>query len=310
MAKTQANPASHTSIAAETGVGSVHLSVTDGGRALDFYQDVLGLVQVSKSSNEIRLGPVGGRVLVVLHPGATRPVPARSTGLYHLAIVVPSRRELARVIGRVMSYGYPNSPTDHTMTKSDYLWDPDGNGIEVYAETPEDGTWFMSETEFAARASDGSWRSGRDPIDLEKLFAELEPDDRLDDPMPEATKMGHVHLHIRDVDEAVHFYSDLIGFDVMGLSRSFGVAFVSAGGYHHHIGLNTWAGRGAPRPPLEAAGLRHFTIEVPTPGDLAEVGDRLQAGGVAVDGDPAGDLWVEDPSGNRIRITVRTPSPG
>lgn len=305
MSETHTSEATRTSIAAGSGVGAVHLSVTDGDQAVDFYQGILGLQTISRSADEIRLGAVGEE-LVVLHAGAARPVPARTTGLYHLAIVVPSRRELARVIGRLMSVGYPNYPTDHVMTKSDYLWDPDGNGIEVYAETPEDGTWFMSETEFGARTSGGEVRSGRDPIDLEVLFRELEPEDRLDDSMPERTMMGHVHLHVRDLDEAVRFYSDLIGFDVTGISRGFGAAFVSAGGYHHHVGLNTWAGRGAPRPPEEAAGLRHFTIEVPTEDDLSQLVNRLSRGGAAPTETMDGSFWADDPSGNRARLVVRS----
>ena len=112
------------SIAPATGVGAVHLAVTDGEQALAFYRDVLGLALLSRTGEEIRLG-AGGRELVVLTPGASRQVLDRTTGLYHLALLVPDRRELARVVGRLMSLRYPNSPTDHVMTKSDYLWDPD-----------------------------------------------------------------------------------------------------------------------------------------------------------------------------------------
>ena len=260
---------------------------------------------IAKSPQELRFGAADGLELVVLHPGAERPVASGTTGLYHLAIVVPSRRELARVIGRLMTLRYPNSPTDHTLTKSDYLWDPDGNGIEVYAETPEDGTWFMSEDGFGAITSSGELRSGRDPIDLDQLFSTLEPDDRFDEPIPAGSKMGHVHLHVRDVQEAVGFYSDLIGFDVMGISRAFGAAFVSAGGYHHHLGLNVWAGRGASPPPEEAAGLEHYTIEVPTGEDLEEVANRLVKGGVELERGARHELWVDDPSKNRIRIRLR-----
>jgi catechol 2,3-dioxygenase len=292
------------SIAPATGVGSVHLSVTDGERALAFYRDVLGLTPLSVESDQIRLG-AGERELVVLHPGAERPVVEGRTGLYHLAIVVPHRRELARVIARLMTKRYPNSPTDHTMTKSDYLWDPDGNGIEVYAETPEDGTWTFDDDSFGAIDSQGNRRSGRDPIDLDELFGELRPDDRLDAPIPEGSKMGHVHLHVRDVDEALRFYHDLIGFDLTGRSRRFAAAFVSAGGYHHHLGLNMWAGAGAPPAPAGSAGLRHFTIELPTTGDLAEVKGRLTAGGVEVEPGSDADLWIVDPSGNKVLLRVR-----
>jgi catechol 2,3-dioxygenase len=291
------------SIAAATGVGAVHLAVTDPKIALTFYRNILGL-DLLDDGPPIRLG-AGGRELVVLHPGAGDAVPQGTTGLYHLAIVVPDRREFARVVRRLTEVRYPHAPTDHTLTKADYLWDPDGNGIEVYVETPEDGTWFMNDDEFAARDSSGRLRSGRDPINLRRLFAELTPDDDVFLPLPAASRMGHVHLHIRDVDEAVRFYSDLIGFDVMGRSRRIGAAFVSAGGYHHHLGLNTWAGKGAPRPPEGAAGLRRFTIEVPAESELDDVVSRLGRGGVGITDSPEGGVLAEDPSGNRSLITVR-----
>ena len=253
-----------------TGVGAVHLSVTDGQRAVEFYRDVVGLTPLDVDKTEMHLG-AGSRELVVLYAGAGAPVAPNRTGLYHLALLVPNRRELARVVARLGSLRVPQSPTDHTITKSDYLWDPDGNGIEIYAESPEDGTWLMGNGQFGAIDKEGRMRSGRDPIDLPQLFSELTADDRLDAPLLDETKMGHVHLHVRNVEEAVHFYHDLVGFDVTGQVPELGVAFVSAGGYHHHLGLNTWAGQGAPPAPAGAAGLRHFTIELPSPPDLAEV---------------------------------------
>ena len=291
------------SIAAATGVGAVHLAVTDRERAITFYRNILGL-ELIDDGPVVRLG-AGGRDLVVLHPGAPAPVEQGVTGLYHLAIVVPDRREFARFVKRMVEVRYPNSPTDHTLTKADYLWDPDGNGIEVYVETPEDGTWFMNEDEFAARDSSGRLRSGRDPVNLRQLFTELEPDDDVFEPLPPASRMGHVHLHVRDVDEAVRFYSGLIGFDVMGISRRFGAAFVSAGGYHHHLGLNTWAGRGAPPPIPDSAGLRRFTIELPGISDLDEVVRRLDRAGVSLAEEPEGGVLVSDASGNRALLTSR-----
>lgn len=290
------------SIAADTGVGAVHLAVTDRVRALTFYRDILGL-DVIDDGPRIRLG-TAGRDLVVLNPGAEKPVQPGTTGLYHLALVVPDRRHFARFVKRMVEIRYPNSPTDHTMTKADYLWDPDGNGIEVYAETPEDGTWFMSDDEFAARDSSGRLRSGRDPINLRELFALLEPDEDIFAPLPDGTHMGHVHLHVRDVEEAVGLYSGLIGFDVMGLSRRFGVGFVSAGGYHHHLGLNTWAGKGAPPAGPGSAGLSEFTIEVPSEGDLDEVVRRLDRGGIALAEASEGGVRFSDASRNPALLTT------
>lgn len=284
------------SIAAATGMGPVEIAVTDGERARKFYEHYVGLTPLPAEEGAIRMG-AAGREVVVLRPGAERTVVPHTSGLYHLAIVVPDRRELARVIARLGELRWPQSPTDHVMTKANYLWDPDGNGIEVYAETPEDGTFGFGKGNFVAYDKDGNPRSGRDPIDLEELFSHLKPGDRLDAPMPAGTKMGHVHLHVPDVDEALRFYVDLVGFDVMGQMRS--VGFVSAGGYHHHLGLNEWAGRGVKPAPAGASGLRRFTIELPTQRDLEDVVGRLEHGDVRLVEEDGG-FAAADPSSNRV----------
>ena len=289
------------SIAAGTGIGAVHIAVTDGQLATRFYRDYVGLTELPAQGPEIRFG-AGGRELVVLQPGAERPVVQGTSGLYHLALLVPDRRELARVISRLGALGWDQYPTDHVMTKANYLWDPDGNGIEIYAESPEDGTMGFGNGTFVAYDKDGRPRSGRDPIDLEELFSHLGKDDRLEAPMPPETKMGHVHLHVADVKEALRFYHDLVGFDIMGEVP--GVGFVSAGGYHHHVGLNTWAGRGARQAPPGSAGLRRFTIEVPTKRDLDDVVARLEHGDVEVS-ETGGIFAASDPSSNHVQITAR-----
>src|SRR5438128_3978384 len=284
------------SIAAKTGVGAVQVGVTDRDRALGFYRDYIGLTPLASMGSEIRLG-AAGRELVVLHPAAARPVVPRRSGLYHLAIVVPDRRELGRVIARLARLQWDQYPTDHVMTKANYLWDPDGNGIEIYTESPEDGTMGFANGTFVAYDKEGNARSGRDPIDLEELFSHLRPDDLLDEAMPAGTKMGHVHLHVADVEDALHFYHDLVGFDVMGHVP--GTGFVSAGGYHHHLGLNEWAGRGARPAPPGHAGLRRFTVELPTRRDLDDVTSRLEHGDVRVVEEGDGFAAV-DPSANRV----------
>ena len=156
---------------------------------------------------------------------------------------------------------------------------------------------------FVAYDKDGNPRSGRDPIDLDELFSHLREDDGLDEPMPEGTKMGHVHLHVADVDDALRFYHDLVGFDVMGHVP--GMGFVSAGGYHHHLGLNTWAGRGARPAPPGSSGLRRFTVELPTQKDLEDVVSRLEHGDVRL-AEEDGGFAATDPSQNRVLF--RTPA--
>jgi catechol 2,3-dioxygenase len=288
------------SIAAATGMGTVDLAVTDAERALRFYRDYVGLTPLPGDGPQVHMG-AAGRELVVLHPGAERPVVPRTSGLYHFAILLPERRELARVIGRLGRLQWDQYPTDHVMTKANYLWDPDGNGIEIYIESPEDGTMGFANGTFVVHDKDGRERSGRDPIDVEELFTHLQPGDRLEAPMPHGTKMGHVHLHVADVDDALRFYHDLVAFDVMGHIP--GVGFVSAGGYHHHLGLNEWAGQGARPAPAGSAGLRRFTVELPTQSDLEDVVDRLEHGQVRV-GEEDGGFVAVDPSANRVVFKV------
>jgi catechol 2,3-dioxygenase len=190
------------------------------------------------------------------------------------------------------------------MTKTTYLDDPEGNGIELYAESPEDGSWSLANGEYITRRADGSLSDGREPLDLEMLFKELAEEDRLDAPMPPETRLGHVHLHVADLDQAVDFYHGLLGFDLMGVAKPFRMAFVSAGGYHHHIGLNTWQGEGAPPPPAGALGLRHFSVELPTQNALDEVTARIGQAGIPANQTEAG-LLVHDPSQNGVLLTIQ-----
>ncbi|HSM71790.1 MAG TPA: VOC family protein, partial [Anaerolineales bacterium] len=225
------------------------------------------------------------------------------TGLYHFAVVYPNRRELARAMARLFALKIPNSPTDHIMTKATYLDDLEGNGIELYCESPEDGEWFFDGETFGARRADGSPSNGREPLDVDALFSHLNEDDKLDAPISKDARMGHVHLHVRDVDEAIDFYHGVIGFDIMGMAKPIQMGFVSAGGYHHHIGLNTWQGRGAPPPPEDALGLRHFTVELPNQTAYDEVVARVDEAGFPSNQTEAG-LLLHDPSQNGVVLTV------
>jgi len=290
------------SIHPNTTLGAVYLTVSDLDRLLDWYQRVFGF-QVHRREGETAHLGVGREDLLVLteRPEARR-VRGR-TGLYHYAVLLPSRRELARAIARLFSVRYPNYPTDHVMTQTTYLDDPEGNGIEIYADTPEEGSFSFADGEFLARDARGNLRSGRDPLDVETLLRELMPEDRLEEPMPAGTKIGHVHLHVADVNAAVHFYHDLLGFDIMGASQKMGAAFLSAGGYHHHLGLNTWQGEGAPPPPPGALGLRYFTVGLPNQTELEQVVERVRRTGIATEQTEYGIL-VRDPSQNGVLLTI------
>lgn len=291
------------SIHPATLMGHVALTVASLENQVAFYQQVIGLKLHWRDGDRAGLGAGGADLLRLTQESGLKRY-RHVTGLYHLAVLFPSQKELARAIGRLFSLRYPSAPTDHIMTKSTYLDDPEGNGIELYAESPEDGTFGMENGRFVARRANGTPSDGREPLDVEALFRLLPAGESFELPVPEETRIGHVHLHIRDVDEAVDFYHGLLGFDVMGTAKLFGAAFVSAGGYHHHIGLNTWQGQGAPPPPADAAGLRYFTVELPTQAALDLVLERVQQSGIPGEQTAEGYL-LRDPSQNAVVLTHR-----
>jgi catechol 2,3-dioxygenase len=294
------------SIHPDTLIGHVSLKVASLENQIAFYQQVLGFQLHWREDNRAGLG-AGGPDLLRLTEETNVKKYQRVTGLYHFAVLFPNRRELARAMARLFALKYQNYPTDHIMTKSAYLDDPEGNGIELYTESPEDGTWKMVNGTFEARRADGTLSNGREPLDVEALFSHLKEDDRLDIPVASETRMGHMHLHVRNVDEAVGFYHGVLGFDVMGVAKTFGMAFVSAGGYHHHIGLNTWQGEGAPPPPADAVGLRYFTVELPNQQALDEVIARIDKAEIPANQTDDG-LLVHDPSQNGVILTLRPAS--
>jgi len=286
--------------------GAVALTVANLERMLDFYQNVLGMRLHWHDGNVAALG-AGSADLLFLHENSVARRYRGGTGLYHFAVLLPNRRELARTIARLLNVRYPNYPTDHIMTKTTYLDDPEGNGIELYCESPEDGEFVIKDGRFYARRADGTWSDGREPLDLDALFAHLQPGDDLSAPMPPETRIGHVHLHVADLDEAMRFYHDILGFDNKGLMRTFRMGMVSAGGYHHHIGFNTWQGEGAPPPPADAVGLRWFSILLPDRAALAKVLARVEAASLKPEAHDQGWL-IRDPSRNTVVLAVkRTP---
>jgi catechol 2,3-dioxygenase len=293
----------HAAIHPATRIGTVHLTVADLERQLEFYQAVLGLRLHWREGIAAGLGVGDGDLLrLTALPGARRV--RGTTGLYHFAVLLPNRRELARAIGRLYALRYRNYPTDHLMTKTTYLDDPEGQNIELYADTPEDGTFEVVDGMAIARHADGTPSDGREPLDVAALLSELSPDDRLDEPLPPGTTIGHIHLYVANLQEARHFYHDILGFDDMGLAGDIGMGMVSAGGYHHHIGFNTWLGEGAPPPPPEALGLRYFTVVFPHTAELSSVLQRVQQAGLSATQNKGGIL-VRDPSQNGVLLTAR-----
>lgn len=282
----------------------VHLKVANLENQLAFYQRVIGLELNWHQGLSAGLG-IAGRDLVRLTQIESGVRHRGVTGLYHFAILFPNQRELARIILRLFTLRWPNSPTDHIMTKATYLDDPEKNNIELYCESPEDGIFAMRDGEVYARRADGTPSDGREPLDLDALFSYLGEDDRLDVPVPPETRIGHFHLYVSSLERTRHFYHDLLGFDDMGTADSFRMGNVSAGGYHHHIGYNTWQGEGAPPPPPNSLGMYHIAFNLPNVNELERMAEHLQEEGIAFERRETG-LFLRDPSQIDLVFTTQS----
>jgi catechol 2,3-dioxygenase len=286
-----------------TRMGHVSLTVGDLSRQVEFYQRIVGLQLHWRDGAEAGLG-AGKEDLLRLVEVREAHRQRGVTGLYHFALLLPDLHELAVAIGRLFALHYPNYPTDHLMTKTTYLDDPEGNNIELYADTPEGGVFQFVNGKLVARHADGTPSNGREALDVEALFRNIKEGDRLDAPMPPETCIGHIHLYVADLDATMHFYHDLVGFDDQGIARDFHMGMVSAGGYHHHIGFNTWVGRGAPPPLPNSLGLRYFTVLLPDQVEMERVVERLRKAGVAIEKYEQG-YFVSDPSQNCLLLAVQ-----
>jgi catechol 2,3-dioxygenase len=286
-----------------THLGSVRIAVTDGPRALTTWRDIVGLNVLAETGNEIKLG-IGGDTLIVLETGASGPVVPNTLGLYHVAIHVPERQDLARFVARALATKTPISPTDHLVSEAVYLWDSDGNGIEMTFETPWRGT-LSDQPELGSYGitTEGKPHSGREAIDLDDLMAEMKGDDTLTPRLPEGARIGHVHVHVKDLDEAMRFYADIIGFKRQFVIGFFGMGDVALDYVPHIVAFNTWSGRNAAQPPPGTAGLRWFTIVLPDATAMAGVKSRLDAAGIASEKFEGG-IATRDPAGNCVRLLV------
>jgi catechol 2,3-dioxygenase len=288
--QTQTASAAETPLSQTTRLGAVHLTVTDLDRSVAFYQDAIGL-RLHRREDPVAAMGAGGEDLVVLveEQGAHRA--GRHAGLYHVALLMPSREELARALQRLAVTRTPiEGASDHGISEAVYLPDPDGNGIELAADRPRE-VWPKLET------------LGRpNPLDLYGLLATLGDAEPVRHADP-GTIVGHVHLHVNDIAAARRFYEDVIGFDAMTAMAN--AVFVSVAGYHHHLAYNTWRGAGIPAAPVPeaVAGLDHWTILLDGDTQLAAVRERLQAAGVEVAERPDG-LLVSDPAGIPVLLAV------
>jgi catechol 2,3-dioxygenase len=276
---------------AEMDLGAVRLDVADLDRAKRFYEQAIGLEALDGTADAVRLGVDGATVVELAGRPDAPSRPPGTTGLFHLAILLPSRADLARALRRVVEAGWRfTGASDHLVSEALYLHDPEGNGIEIYRDRPRE-QW---------RFADGQLQMDTLPLDLDGVLGELGGADTQASGRPAGTRIGHVHLNVADLSAAEDFYAGTLGFDVTVRGYP-GALFLSTGGYHHQIGVNTWAGEGAPAPPPGSLGLRRFEIVLQGARELEQVGERLRAGGFDPERDEDG-LLVADPSGNRILL--------
>jgi catechol 2,3-dioxygenase len=291
----------HAAIADDATVGAVHLTVADLQRSLAYYRTQIGLQVLDNGGSEASLGTGrahaakgggSGELLHLVEERGAQPA-GGYTGLYHFALLVPQRVQLAAWIAhaareRVGMTGM----SDHFVSEALYLRDPDGHGIEIYWDRPR-AVWEGQVME----------RMTTLPLDVDSILNELDdPANAPFDGLPDGTVMGHVHLKVADVESTVGFYRDVLGFALMAQLGPM-AAFLAAGGYHHHLGANTWESAGAPAPPAGAAALRHATIVLPDSAERDRVVGRLEHAGVAIEDHSDGPL-VHDPSGNALVLTL------
>jgi catechol 2,3-dioxygenase len=273
-------------------VGPVHLRVRDLDRSVPFYEESIGLRLHRRQNGIAVLGTVADELLVLHEEPDARPA-GRHAGLYHFALLHPSREELARAARRLIETRTPASgASDHGVSEAIYLPDPDGNGIELAADRPPE-RW--------GDLRDPTAMGGPEPLDMDSLLG-LVDGEAVRAQAADGLAVGHLHLHVGDIERALDFYRDVVGFEVMTLLPS--AAFISAGGYHHHLGLNTWRGEGVPPAPPDAVGLVRWTVLLGDESELAAVRERIGAAGIPHE-ERDGGLLVRDPWDNELLLATR-----
>ncbi|HSK14531.1 MAG TPA: VOC family protein [Gaiellaceae bacterium] len=270
---------------AATAMGPVHLTVADLERSLAYYRDAVGLEAIGRDGDRAMLGAGGRQLLVLVEEPGARPV-RRHTGLYHFALLLPERADLARWLAHAVRERVPLvGLSDHFVSEAAYLADPDGHGIEIYADRPRE-VWEGRVME----------RMTTEPLDVGSLLVELDdPATAPFDGLAAGTRMGHVHFQVADTAATTAFYRDALGFELMAELPGSAV-FLAAGGYHHHVGANVWQSRDATPPPPGTAALRHATILLPDDAERDRTAERAAAAGSEPAPHPGGIL-VRDPSG-------------
>jgi catechol 2,3-dioxygenase len=271
-------------------LGAVHLTVADLDRAVAWYQRSLGLRVHAHEAASAELGD-GHDIVIVLHEDPQARPAGRHAGLYHYALLHPTREELARAAVRLAQTRTPiQGASDHGTHEAIYLADADGNGIEL--------AWDRDRDQWPAGLG---YDRGPAPLDFDSLL-NIVAGDSPSDVVAKGLRMGHLHLHVGDIEQALTFYRDILGFELQAHLGS--AAFVSAGGYHHHLGLNVWNGQGVAGPAPHTAGLRRWTVQLPADA-VTELRERVVAAGQAVD--PVnGGFDVRDPWGTALAVVSTT----
>jgi catechol 2,3-dioxygenase len=270
-----------------TYVSQVDLKVLDLARSLAFYQQIIGFQILEQSEKRATLTADGRTALLSIEqPSDVVPKLPRTTGLYHFALLLPKRSDLGKVLQHLIQIDYPLGASDHYVSEALYLDDPDGNGIEIYADRPS-STWNWKNTEVVMAT---------EPLDARSLLAEGKGEPWKE--LPADTVMGHIHLHVSELKKTEEFYVKGLGFDIV---NRFGnqALFVSTGKYHHHVGLNTWVGVGAPAPSENSSGLNWFSLQYPDEDARKRAVENIEEIGATVI-EENGVFKTKDPSGNRI----------
>ncbi|MDR9744167.1 VOC family protein [Paenibacillus taichungensis] len=281
-------------IPATTHLGEVSLRISNLDRSIQFYTEVVGLKLLERSDKVATLTADGKQSLLRLEQltdAVTMPVRSTS-GLYHFAILLPDRKSLGLALRNLAESGIEIGQGDHLVSEAFYISDPDQNGIEIYADRARD-TW--------KRDSENNYIMSSDPVDVDSLFA-LAANESWQG-LPAGTVIGHVHFHVRSLEESRRFYTGVLGFDIVGNFANMSALFVSAGGYHHHIGLNIWAGTGAPVNPANATGIDYFTIIYDGKEQLEQALEQLRQSNTSIE-QQGKDWFTVDPQNIRIRLTT------
>ncbi|WP_110111855.1 VOC family protein [Bacillus sp. CGMCC 1.16541] len=275
-----------------TFVKSVTIKVQNVKQSITFYQELIGLKVLKETERTAHLTADGTTILLSIEqPDHVIPKQPRTTGLYHFALLLPSRADLGDMLKHLIQSGYPlQGASDHLVSEAIYLADPDGNGIEIYTDR---------------EASEWEWNNGEvlmatEPLHVESVLSEGQADSWSG--LPARTLMGHIHLHVSELKKTKEFYTKGLGFELVNQYGTQAL-FISSGNYHHHIGLNTWNGIGAPTPSENSVGLKSFTLMYPSEETRANVVNNVRKIGATVSKE-TNSFVTTDPSGNRIYLNV------